>query len=229
MGKESKMSMIDPAHFRPPTHPGWGDDCGPDPCKDMNWAQVCRSWNEIQCLKQVIQQVLDEMGIVAPTPPSTGGGGGTSPGPPITNAITGVTDGSNPAPGIVGEFISQSQPVPVTNAATVSYLTVPVSIPAGDWDVEASILTEYLDYEGLKFNLTPIPPGMSADELAWSHPAANPGTGAWGLTAVAPRARASFAAATPLAFTVLFTTLSLVTGPTATPQFTFTVTARRMR
>jgi hypothetical protein len=225
MGKESKMSMIDPSHFRPPTHPGWGDDCGPDPCKDMNWAQVCRSWNEIQCLKQVIQEVLDELGITKPgTPPGTGGGGGTPSTP-----LVGVTDGSKAAAGIVGEYISGTQVIPVTNAATVTYTPVPVTIPAGDWDVEASILTEYLDYIGLKFNLTPIPPGMSADELAWSHPSANPGTGAWGLVAVAPRAQASFSAATPLAFTVLFTTLSLVTGTTATPQFTFTVTARRMR
>lgn len=64
--------------------------------------------------------------------------GGTLTGPLTPAGIVGVTDGSNAAAGMVGEFISSgvNSGVPVT--ATVRANANALLLPAGDWDVQGA-------------------------------------------------------------------------------------------
>ena len=49
----------------------------------------------------------------------------------------GVTDGSNAAAGHIGEYLSASGSLGLTNAATNDVVTL--TLPAGDWDVTGSV------------------------------------------------------------------------------------------
>lgn len=62
-------------------------------------------------------------------PPGSGGGGGSS-GPPFQ----GVTDGTNAAPGMIGECI-ESQPSAQFLPSGTMVLIGSLDLPAGDWDV----------------------------------------------------------------------------------------------
>ena len=56
----------------------------------------------------------------------------------IDNKITGVTDGSDAAPGQIGEFISSNVIAPgVTLATTVNKIITSINLTPGDWDVSA--------------------------------------------------------------------------------------------
>lgn len=56
------------------------------------------------------------------------------PAPPLNGPIIGVTDGSNAAPGMVGEVISiSSGPVTITSTTWTDVVTL--NVTPGDWDV----------------------------------------------------------------------------------------------
>jgi hypothetical protein len=78
-------------------------------------------------------------------------------------AIKGVVDGSNAAPGFVGEFLNLSSTIPYAGYPTTTSVTVSTLIvPPGDWNLWAS--AEYSVPIGfLGFNLQALPAGIFGD------------------------------------------------------------------
>lgn len=122
---------------------------------------------------------------------------------PVIGPIIGVVDGSDAAPGEVGEFI--------TGIGTFAYAVYPavsngtinlLNVPPGDWDFTVSAsYTSVID--GSNFALSPKPTGMSNDMIGEN---ANFLVGttvpALNLVLVGQSARGSFAVATMLTFAV---------------------------
>lgn len=112
--------------------------------------------------------------------------------------IIGVVDGSNAAPGEVGEFI--------TGTVTMSYAAYPsattqtmtvLNVPPGDWDFTVSSAYTGL-IGGSQFALSPKPVGMSNDMIGEN---ANFALGTMeNIVVIGQSARGSFAVTTVMAF-----------------------------
>lgn len=80
---------------------------------------------------------------VTAAPTGTAGGqlSGTYPNPNVIN-VTGATNGANATSGNVGEYIESKIPtgsaVALANGATSNITSI--SLPAGDWDIQASVV-----------------------------------------------------------------------------------------
>lgn len=143
--------------------------------------------------------------------------------------IIGVVDGSNAAPGEVGEFLSASgtyaYAAGVANTGTIALLNV----PPGDWDMYAAATFTTL-VGSVLFQLSPVPTGMSTG-LAGFVGTFSAGTGmaadAESLVLVGQAGRGSFAVNTQMTFQVQVdqaTTTGLLAGTMTLDMF-----ARRRR
>lgn len=130
--------------------------------------------------------------------------------------IIGVVDGSNAAPGEVGEFITGTGTFNYAGYPNASNGTIALlNVPPGDWDFTvAASYTGLID--GSQFALSPKPVGMSNDMIGEN---ANFVAGsAENVVIVGQSARGSFAVTTMLTFEVNVdnsTTTSLVAGTMA--------------
>lgn len=101
--------------------------CGPPSCTDY-LAKIQQCWDQSQDLEALLKQIITDIftndpGIIPPPPPSAG-----------TGPIIGVTDGSDAAPGEVGEFMFNSvSGVIAQNAGLATYQAL--TLTPGDWDV----------------------------------------------------------------------------------------------
>lgn len=146
-------------------------------------------------------------------------------GPSVATGITGVTDGSNAAPGQVGEFITSSNTFsyaayPANTTQNVSSLVV----QPGDWDLNANMTTSTI-IGGADFGLNPQPVGVSSAMVAGESNISMTGTETAVL--IAQAARASLTVPTLLAFTCHVYQNSVNTLPAGTA--TLVVTGRRRR
>lgn len=141
---------------------------------------------------------------------SGGGGGGGN---------CGVTDGSDAAPGQVGEYLQLYADIPYGTTGQQQVVTVGIITP-GDWDVWAyAYFTTPMN--DAMFTLDPVPPGFSNSmgaELA--QPASE-----W-FALLAPTVRANLTAPVQLSFQT--STNSIAAGPAA-GTMQLAVAARRMR
>lgn len=153
--------------------------------------------------------------------------GGTAPG----GGTMGVTDGSNAAPGVIGEFLEFS--VNVQFPAYPGNVNTPVTvatIPPGDWDLQAACGPQGGNLRAIDFLLQPKPTGMNdAMRGTMFITVASSGMfcGVNDSVVVSQRSRGSFAVATPMVFTVI---LDNSGDPNSGASFVeMDMTARRMR
>lgn len=204
-----------PPHGGPPDGWWWdgtnwqcGTPCPPPPCPPPQCAPApqppsCFSavakaqscYDQSQALYNLVSQVVSDIfmknpGIIPSPPPGVGSG-----------PILGVTDGSNAAPGEVGEFIQLTGQLAYaaypTNTTGVISLGV---IPPGDWDFDVSVY--YSSFiGGTNFILSPGPAGISngmagiSAELSFT----TPGTFE-NVLVIGQAARGSFAVPSLMAF-----------------------------
>jgi hypothetical protein len=175
-----------------------GGDC--DPCIDTGDIDQC--WRQIKALRQIIEDILGELG-----------------GPIKTGPIQGVTDGSDALPGRVGEWrtVHLDLPFPVGDTNTV---ISPMVLQPGDWDIAAEVNVPF-SVEGVYFGLTtPLPTGVSGSLGA--NVQLDTGTLVFeSITCL--RERGSFKVPTLLPFFLN------VKGATAAGTVGFGINARRMR
>lgn len=156
------------------------------------------------------------------------------PCPPraITGPIVGVTDGSDAAPGMVGEWQTFSQnitfPAYPGNLTTVVPLAV---MQPGDWDFHAHCGPQGGNLRAVDFLLDPVPLGMGGDAMRGTLFITVAQSGMFcGLNdsvVVSQRARGTFAVPTLMAFTLI---LDNSGDPTSVSSFVeLGLTARRMR
>jgi hypothetical protein len=144
--------------------------------------------------------------------------------------IIGVVDGSDAAPGEVGEFLTSLITYAYLGYPTKNETTLtPINMPPGDWDLSAS--ASFTTTTGsVLFELVPIPTGMSNAMVGWIGDFGPPGsmaTDVEDLVLIGQIARGSFAVNTPLAFDVQVdqgTNTSLLGG-----TMTMRIEARRRR
>ena len=145
---------------------------------------------------------LASMGIVASVVPRD------LPAPSISTStigpIIGVVDGSDAAPGEVGEFIKGSTTVNYA-AGTSTQVTVTIlNLPPGDWDVTSSAQFSTL-IEGAFFELNPLPVGVSNKMIGFLTLFAQtgaPSVDVESVVLIGQCARVSAAKATPLTFLI---------------------------
>jgi hypothetical protein len=173
---------------QPPVCPPPPSGCAPPGCFDwIAKAQAC--WDQSQDLEAFLTQVITDIftqnpGIIPPPPPSAG-----------TGPIIGVSDGSDAAPGEVGEFVSFPISASYAAAPQTQFIQMGVLQP-GDWDIRGNLYFETF-IEGVLAYLSPQPTGVSNDMLACNQ--INAATGSPDTAGVAltlPTARASFAVPT---------------------------------
>lgn len=118
--------------------------------------------------------------------------------------IVGVVDGSDAAPGEVGEFLTALQSVNYTGGTHIETSITLINMPPGDWDMQAS--ASFSTHVGsVLFELVPIPTGMSNAMVGWMgvfSATASPAVDAEDLVLIGQSARGSFAVPTPLAFDI---------------------------
>lgn len=124
------------------------------------------------------------------------------PVPPLTGPIVGVTDGSDAAPGQVGEFIKASSgfSYSASPVVTTSSLSV-IIVQPGDWDLWAFISGMTTNFGGAAFYLNPVPTGMS-NNLGTVNGIGSSSLVEQNATVVSAMARGLFSVPTLLAFTV---------------------------
>lgn len=155
------------------------------------------------------------------------------PCPPraITGPIVGVTDGSDAAPGMVGEFNEYEADVQFAaypaNTQVVASLGV---VQPGDWDMTVTGGPQGGNLRALDFFLSPKPLGMSNEMRGVLFVTTVPGnmfTGIQDSVVMGQFARGSFAVPTLLAFNV---TMDNSGDPTSVASVVrLVLTARRMR
>lgn len=167
-----------------------GCSCGCNPCRCDDW---CQDWcdpcanlsaDQRACLKQLLREVINEgTGLIGP--------------------IHGVTDGSNAAPGDVGEFLSFTGTFAYQGSPNFSVGTISLAvIPPGDWDLTVSASAGL--NEGMSFNVQPIPTGLSNGMAGASaiFSTSGGGQGAENIVLIGQAARGSFSIPTLLPFSV---------------------------
>lgn len=116
-----------------------GDDPPDDPVPGMLWWSTGVSklylWDGLQWV------------VVVNTPEGGGGGGGGGGGPPYEGPIIGVTDGSNAAPGMVGEYLESV--FPASAPAMIEWgrpaVATTLNLTPGDWDVWGTVVVMRLN------------------------------------------------------------------------------------
>jgi hypothetical protein len=126
--------------------------CPSDPCLDTGNIDQC--WRQINALKQIIADILQEMG-----------------GPIKTGPILGITDGSVALPGRVGE-VMEANPAPIPFTGLPQSINVSAMVlQAGDWLVWTSALLQTNDGSNGIYNanihLNPAPTGSSNVLEGW--------------------------------------------------------------
>jgi hypothetical protein len=151
-----------------------------------------------------------------------------STSPPIPGPIIGVVDGSNAAPGQVGEFMTATGSFAYaagTTSGVTSTGTIPlINMPPGDWDFTISASFSDLITSALFF-LTPLPTGMSNPMFGLNGNFTMAGE-AETVIIIGQSARGSFAVTTLLTFEV-----QVFNNSTSDPAGTMTlrIEARRRR
>lgn len=175
--------------------------CPPDPSW-MLWGQQLLYWNQqVQQLKNLVKEIVEEIG-----------------GPIHTGPIQGVTDGSDAAPGMVGEWVSLTQTMSYPAGGGTQVYSMGVLQP-GDWDMQAFCNPE-TDVSTLQFYLNPIPAGVEGGNLpGWFD---GGGGDVQNVLVTSPICRGNFSVPTLLPMT-------LVLSATAATQVELTINARRMR
>lgn len=223
--------------WRPPhaPPPGCGPWSGPGP-GGGGWPfwgywgfRLRNAWRDIKFLQKVVHDIVNDMvddGLIAPGPnaPTTGPGSGTG----TTTGVKGVTDGSDAAPGMVGEFMKGQVDIAFGGYPQITQTTVsPLVLSPGDWDIRAAMSFTVPINVG-SFQLSPIPTGVSnsmigaigvSDPTAWAMQNA--------LSLIGKTARGSVSVPTLLPFSIYISQLGLTTMTAGTA--TLFVEARRMR
>jgi hypothetical protein len=135
-----------PGHPRPP-HPddcdcGCRDDC--DPCRTPDCDSLVDCWNQINALKRIIRDIINDMG-----------------GPVQTGPIQGVTDGSTAQTGMIGEVVHNTSNGTFGAGQTQNVVSALV-LPPGDWDVQGccTMTADAPAITSAQFHLSPVPAGM---------------------------------------------------------------------
>lgn len=149
---------------------------------------------------------------------------------PICGPIIGVTDGSDAAPGMVGEFRQFEVDVPFAAYPVVTQTNVAVGvIQPGDWDLTATLGPQGGSLRAVDFFLDPLPLGM-LNEMRGVLWVSIPGGGNCTIhdsVVDGQTSRGTFAVPTLLAFSV---GLSNDADPASGASFVkLVVTARRAR
>lgn len=172
----------------PPGRPNWGF-CGPP--SRPSWG----FWGKNVFLTKNIIDSMIANGMISPGPnwkPCS---------QPVTGPIVGVTDGSDAAPGQVGEYIHGTTSISYAAYPQVTTTTAtPLVVQPGDWDLWISMQCT-TQITGASFFLSPQPTGMSNTMYGSLWTAI--GTGApESITISGMIARGSFSAPTLLPFSV---------------------------
>lgn len=147
-------------------------------------------------------------------------------GPATSSVLAGVTDGSNAAPGYVGEFITGNSAFNYPAATYTTFNLTPLVMPAGDWNMWA-FMGVSTAIDSATFYLNPIPLGVSNGMGALSGVKGTPtGPVSELATMVCPMARGSFSVPTALAF---FAAVDQTAGSLPAGNGYLNVNARRVR
>ena len=199
-----------PPHGPGHDHCGCGGHCdGRCGCPDLDKIKNC--WREIAALKEIIEQIIGEIG-----------------GPIKTGPIRGVCNGSVAMPGNVGEIMQSS----VVGAFTQNPQNQAISsliLSPGDWQVAVSCrvvantaLTNGMS--GAEFHLNPLPPTVAPIDATFYG-----SENTFDFTLFAPSSVVNVTTPTLLAFQLLTNQPNWKIGTTDPGSFTFNVMARRMR
>jgi hypothetical protein len=200
---------------RPP-----GCQCDDDPCtcgcQDRQPEPCCggggigdlvECYNQIEALRRVVRDILDEMG-----------------GPIKTGPVRGIIDGSTARPGDVGELVANvvSGSFP---ASSMQQVVSALVLQPGDWQVEASCLLSAAGAGifGGDFFLTPLPTGVNNNMRGVNYST----TLNTQVQMNAPTAQVNVTVPTLLAFRLETNTTQAVGASGGT--FQFSCSARRMR
>lgn len=210
--------------FHQPHPPG----CTCQMCCQID-SDTVRCWQQMQMFEQMITDIVNKI-FANPTPEML-----TS----ITNIFNttvvstmGVTDGSNPKPGQVGEYITGSAAMQWNLPAGTQQQEqtyTPIVIPPGDWDVEAIFYPGH-NYTGILVNCAPAPTGLQynlkAQLFSWTTGPTGQDANVIDSSMPTGRARMSVTVPTPLPFVVAMWNASTeaISGTSY-----LGVTARRMR
>jgi hypothetical protein len=205
--------------------PDWGKPghvCDPCTCGGGQqppwnwWGQNLRScWSQIKELKEIISDIIEDMG-----------------GPISTGPISGVVDGSNATAGQVGEYFVGNSTGSFATTANQTQTLSPLVLSPGDWDVQGCLWVDE-PVNGIYFYLNPVPTGIATYPIGSN--TATPLVGTTGSITAVPseglwvhtsRAQASLSVPTLLPFTLITNTQS---AGTAAGSFTLFLSARRMR
>jgi hypothetical protein len=212
------MNPIWPAPPAPPMPPPSG--CAPPSCFD--WISKANScWDQSQQLTDFLTNVIEDIfqqnpGIIPPPPPSAG-----------TGPIIGVTDGSDAAPGEVGEFVTaftsfNFAAYPTDTAGSVSVLVV----QPGDWDLR--VFTNFSTaIGGVAVYLSPSPAGISNNMFGSVTVLGTTTPDIEGVYLIGATARGNFTVPTLLAFS--YNVLQSQNSVLAAGTGTVTVEGRRLR
>jgi hypothetical protein len=145
---------------------------------------MCKSYQDIQCLTALVQQIVNNY---------------LATGAPLV--LKGVTDASDAAPGIVGEFVQIITPFTVPTGSGNQVISAGTLQP-GDWDIwgavginaAVTLVEGYLD---------PQPTGVSNNMGSVMEISAGAGSGVFGVNLLG--ARASLSVATPFVVRVITT------------------------
>jgi hypothetical protein len=144
-------------------------------------------WQDISQFQQFLMAMLSQIG---PYP------------------VQGVTDGSNAAPGMIGEWVAMAANFNIPTASQLGLAVTVGVLSPGDWTCFAYANTSVV-VSDLSFRLVPVPAGFSnsMDGAVGSFP------GMLNATIVGPPARASITVPTLVAFGL--NTNTSAAGPTA--------------
>jgi hypothetical protein len=193
----------------------------PPPCPphSESWRELVACWDTVEDFKafmtEVMAEVVDQQlggliqSIVAEQLNSH---------PPTQNIVenivnnyitqnvvprVGVVDGSNAAPGEIGEYYTNTTTVNVTGGISQTQSVTAGTLPPGDWLVVASLQLDE-GVAGMYMALSPLPAGVSNDMSAeaFVNIAAGGGIVTGGGVVNSHPARASLTANTPFVFSV---------------------------
>lgn len=201
-----------------PQHPDCG--CGPTPTPPSCFSQVAHAnacYDQSQALYNLVSKVVTDIftnnpGIIPSPPPASGSG-----------PVMGVTDGSNAAPGQVGEFVTGTATFNYPASGTPTTTLSPLVVQPGDWDLYSYMTTSTDTGTGAYFQLNPLPVGVSNSMTGWYGVGGSTEPLSEFAFVIGLTARGSFSVPTLLAFQVGIGT------PPAAGVATLVVSARRRR
>lgn len=191
---------------------GWGhdrDEC----CEPVHLDNIRSCWRQIAELKQIIAEIIGEIG-----------------GPVKTGPIMGVVNGTNAKQGMVGEVVTTSLDGTFT-AAPQSQALSSVVLQPGDWDVslKCSLLApagSTIGNTGGSIELSPLPAGVKPMKAEFYTAGTNK---VMSVGMSAEPTQVNITTPTLLAFMLKTNQTGYATGDEAGGTFTVQVYARRMR